>query len=168
MSMNTISDLMLTGMSYVLDFEEKIGKAAKEVSSQVSSPQLKELFEKTSTKSQEYARTIEEAFGHLGQKVERNSNPLAEAMVGEMKNMIQHTSAGPVRDAALIVAANQQQQYRVASYGSLTTYADLIGKQKAIGAMQATLEDSKNGDKKFTELATREINPQAAKAAGRR
>ena len=165
MAMNNISDLMLTGMSYVLDFEEKIGKAAKEVSAQVSSPQLKELFEKTSTKSRDYARTIEEAFGHLGQKVERNNNPLAEAMIGEMRNMIEHTSAGPVRDAALIVAANQQQQYRVASYGSLETYAELIGKREAVAAMRATLEDSKNGDKKFTELAQKEINPQAAKAA---
>ncbi len=165
MAMNNISDLMLTGMSYVLDFEEKIGKAAKEVSSQASSPQLKELFEKTATKSQEYAQTIEKAFGHLGQKIERNDNSLAEAMVGEMRNMIEHTSAGPVRDAALIVAANQQQQYRVASYGSLATYADLIGKKEAVGAMQAALEDSKTGDKKFTELAQREINPQAAKAA---
>ena len=165
MAMNNVSDLMLTGMSYVLDFEEKIAKAAAEVSTKASSPKLKELFEKTATKSKDYAHKVEEAFGHLGQKVERNTNPLAEAMVGEMKNMIEHTSAGPVRDAALIVAANQQQQYRVASYGSLQTYAKLLGKQDAVKAMTSALDDSKNGDAKFTELAEREINPQAAEAA---
>ena len=165
MAMNNISDLMLTGMSYVLDFEEKIAKAATEVSAKASSPKLKELFEKTATKSKDYAHQVEEAFGHLGQKVERNNNPLAEAMIGEMRNMIEHTEAGPVRDAALIVAANQQQQYRVASYGSLQTYAKLIGKQEAVKAMTSALDDSKNGDAKFTDLAEREINPQAAKAA---
>ena len=165
MSMNNVSDLMLTGMSYVLDFEEKIAKAASEVSSEVSSPKLKELFGKTASKSKDYAQKVEEAFGHLGRKVQRNDNPLAKAMIGEMKNMIQNTSAGPVRDAALIVAANQQQQYRVASYGSLETYAKLIGKQDAVKELRSALEDSKNGDKKFTDLAESEINPQAAKAA---
>ena len=163
--MNNVSDLMLTGLSYVLDFEEKIAKAASDVSTEVSSPKLKELFGKTATKSKEYAQPVENAFGQLGRKVERNNNPLAEAMIGEMKNMIEHTSAGPVRDAALIVAANQQQQYRVASYGSLEAYAKLIGKQDALKEMSSALEDSRNGDRKFTELAEREINPQAAKAA---
>ena len=165
MAMNNISDLMLTSMSYVLDFEEKIAKAAEEVSTEVSSPALKELFQKTATKSKDYAHKVEETFGHLGQKVERNNNPLAEAMVGEMRNMIEHTSAGPVRDAALIVAANQQQQYRVASYGSLQTFAKLIGKQDAVKAMTSALDDSKNGDAKFTEIAEHEVNPAAVKAA---
>ena len=165
MSMNSVSDLMLTGMSYVLDFEEKVAKASSEVSPEVSSPELKELFGKTATKSKDYAQKVEAAFGHLGQKVERNNNPLADAMIGEMKNMIKHTSAGPVRDAALIVAANQQQMYRVATYGSLETFAKLIGKQDAIKEMTSALNDSKNGDKKFNELADGGINAQAAKAA---
>ena len=39
---------------------------------------------------------------------------------------------GPVRDAALIVAANQQQMFRMASYGSLESYAMLLGKQDAV------------------------------------
>ncbi len=39
---------------------------------------------------------------------------------------------GPVRDAALIVAVNQQQMFRVASYGSLESYAKLLGKQEAV------------------------------------
>ena len=164
MAMNNLTDLMLTGMSYVLDFEEKIAKAATEVATKVSSPQLKELFEKTGTKSKDYAQTIEQSFGHLGQKVERNDNPIAKAMVGEMMNMIEHTSAGPVRDAALITAANQQQQYRVASYGSLATYAKVLGKEGAVKELAAALEDSKNGDRKFTELADGGINHEAAKA----
>ena len=63
----------------------------------------------------------------------------------------------------MIVAANQQQLFRVASYGSLDSYAKTIGKQDAIREVQQSLEDSKNGDEKFTELAETKINPEAAK-----
>ena len=79
--------------------------------------------------------------------------------------MILNTDAGPIRDAALIVAANQQQLFRVASYGSLESYAKVIGKTDAISGVQQSLEDSKTGDKKFTELAESKINQKAAESS---
>ena len=165
MAMNNIQDLMLTGLTYVLDFEEQIAKAAPEMSSASTTPELKELFSKTETKSKDYASKVEQTFSKLGQPVNKNSNPIAKAMLDEVRNMIQHTQPGPVRDAALITAANQQQLYRVASYGSLESYAKVIGKQDAVSGLKEALEDSKNGDKKFTEIGESKVNQQAAKAA---
>ena len=52
----------------------------------------------------------------------------------------------------------------MASYGSLDSYAKVIGKQDAVRDIDASLEDSKSGDKKFTELAESKINKQAAEA----
>ena len=85
-------------------------------------------------------------------------------MVREVEEMIKNTDSGPIRDAALIVAANQQQMFRVASYGSLEGYAKVIGKLDAVKGISTSLEESKNGDKKFTELAEGKINKQAAQA----
>ena len=96
-----------------------------------SNSELKETFQKTVAKSQEYGKKIEQTFQKLGQPVKRNDNTIAKAMISEVEHMISNTDQGPVRDAALIVAANQQQMFRVASYGSLTHYAELIGKQDA-------------------------------------
>ena len=127
-----------------------------------SDSELKELFSKTATKSKEYAGRIEQAFGKLGEQVRRNENHIADAMLREVEEMIKSTDAGAVRDAALIVAANQQQLFRVASYGSLESYAKVIGKQDAVSDISQSLEDSKSGDKKFTELAEDKINQQAA------
>ena len=76
--------------------------------------------------------------------------------------MISNTEKGAVRDAALIVAFNQQQAYRVASYGSLRTYAELIGKSDAVSSLQQSLEEAKAGDDKLTQIAEQKINKQAA------
>ncbi len=164
MKMENVKDLMTTGLTYTLDFEQQIADAAPKMAKAASNPELKEMFEKTETKSKEYADKIEAVFGKIGEKVERNSNHIATAMVTEVENMISNTEAGPVRDAALIVAANQQQGYRVSSYGSLRTYGELLGKQDAIKDLQGNLDDSKGGDQKFTAIAERTVNP-AAKAA---
>ncbi len=163
MQMQSVQDLMVTGLTYVLDFEDKIAKAAPTMAEAASDPDLKELFQKTATKSKEYGQKVEQVFGKVGKEVQRNDNHIAQAMITEVQEMIKNTQQGPVRDAALIVAANQQQLYRVASYGSLETYAKVIGKQDAAPGLTENLEDSKGGDKKFTELAESKINQQAAK-----
>ena len=164
MKMESVQDLIITGMTYTLDFEDQIADAAPKMAKAASNSELKEMFEKTETKSKEYGSRIESVFGTLGQKVERNTNHIAKAMITEVENMISNTEAGPVRDAALIVAANQQQAYRVANYGSLSSYAKLIGKEDAVKDLQQSVDDSKSGDEKFTALAEKTVNP-AAKAA---
>ena len=165
MAMKSLHDLLVTGLTYVLDFEEQIGKHAGEMAKASSSKDLKELFGKTESKSREYAQRIEQTFEKLGAPVKRNENHIAKAMLDEVHNMVQHTDAGPVRDAALITAANQQQMYRVASYGSMESYAKLLGKQDAMRGLTENLEDSRNGDKKFTQIGEGGVNQQAAKAA---
>ena len=82
-------------------------------------------------------------------------------MIDEVDNMISNTDPGAVRDAALIVAANQQQMFRVASYGSLKSYAKILGKNDAVQELEQSLEDSKNGDEKFTAIAESRINQKA-------
>ena len=164
MKIQNVQDLMVTGLTYTLDFEEKIAKAAPKMAEAATDPDLKDAFQKTETKSQEYAKKVESTFEKLGKPVERNENHVAAAMIKEVEGMISETEAGPIRDAALIVAANQQQMFRVASYGSLAHYAELIGKQDAASVLDESLEDSKNGDKKFTEIGEQNVN-QKAKAA---
>ncbi len=165
MKMQSIDDLLFTGLTYVHDFEQQIAKAAPKMAEAASNPELKEMFSKTATKSQQYAERVQQAFTKIGKQPDQNENHIAKAMISEVENMIQNTDASPVRDAALITAANQQQLYRVASYGSLRDYAGLIGKEDAVKDLQQNLEDSKNGDEKMTRIGQEQVNPQAAGVA---
>ncbi len=165
MKMQSIEDLLYVGMTYVHNFEQQISAKAGEMAKASSNPELRSAFEKSERKGKEYAQRIEAAFQKLGKPVQSNENHIAMAMIHEVENMIAHTDASPVRDAALIVAANQQQLYRVAAYGSLKEYAALIGKNDAVAELEQNLEESKGGDAKLTKIAQEEVNPQAAHAA---
>lgn len=164
MKIQSVQQLMTTALTYILDMEDKIGSLAPTMADASTNPELKQLFSKTGTKSKEYGQKVETVFGKLGEEVKRNDNHIVQAMVTEVQEMIKNTDPGPVRDSALIVAANQQQLFRVASYGSVESYAKTVGKQDAAKGLTENLEDSKSGDKKFTELAESTINQQAAEA----
>ncbi len=71
---------------------------------------------------------------------------------------------GNVR-TALIVAINQQQHYRIGSYGSLETYAKLLGKQNEAKGLTENLDESKGGDAKFTKIAEETVNQEALQAS---
>ena len=155
---------MYTGLTYTHDFEQQIASEAPKMAQASTNPELKDAFEKTESKSRQYAERIEQVFSKIGKQPDSNTNSIAKAMIEEVENMIANTDAGPVRDAALIVAANQQQLYRVAAYGSLRHYAELIGKSDAVQDLQQNLEDSKGGDEKFTTIGETQVNQQAVQA----
>ena len=163
--MTTVEELMLTGLTYVLDFENKASEAAKKMAQASTNPELKEAFEKSATKGKEYAQKIEQTFKTLGKPVKTEENHIALAMITEVEHMISNSDAGAVRDAALIVAANQQQHYRIGSYGSLETYAKLIGKQNEAKGLTENLDESKGGDAKFTKIAEEKVNQEALQAS---
>ena len=163
--MQTVEELMLTGLTYVLDFENKASVGASKMAEASTNPELKAAFEKTVAKSKEYAQKIEMTFKNLGKPVKTEDNHIAQAMITEVEEMISNSDAGPVRDAALIVAVNQQQHYRISSYGSLETYAKLLGKANEAKGLTENLDESKGGDAKMTKIAEETVNPEALKAS---
>ena len=162
MKMQSIDDLLYTGMTYVLDFEQQVSKEASKMAEAASDAEVKAMFQKSVTQGQKYAERVQAAFSKIGAKPDTNDNHIAKAMINEVENMISNTDASPVRDAALIVAFNQQQAYRLASYGSLASYAKVIGKEDAVSELQQSLDESKQGDQKLTDIAENRINKQAA------
>lgn len=162
MKMQSIDDLLYTGMTYVLDFEQQISKESAKMAQAATDPEVREMFLKSVTQGHKYAERVEAAFSKIGAKPDTNTNQLAKAMINEVENMISNTDASAVRDAALIVAFNQQQSYRVSSYGSLSSYAKVLGKDDAVRELEQSLEESKQGDEKLTNIAESRINKQAA------
>lgn len=162
MKIQSIDDLLYTGMTYVLDFEQQISKEAGKMAQAASDSEVKEMFQKSVTQGEKYAERLQQAFSKIGAKSDTNDNHIATAMIKEVENMVSNTEASPVRDAALIVAFNQQQAYRVASYGSLTSYAKVLGKQNAVSDLNQSLQEAKAGDEKLTNIAETRINQQAA------
>ena len=107
--MQTIQDLMITGLTYVLDFENKVSEEAKKMAEASSNSEVKQVFEQSVAKGKEYAQRVQQVFEKLGQPMQTNDNHVAKAMITEVEQMISNTDPSSVRDAALIVAANQMQ-----------------------------------------------------------
>jgi ferritin-like metal-binding protein YciE len=64
----------------------------------------------------------------------------------------------------LIGAAQRVEHYEIAAYGTVRSFAEVLGEEDAVQLLEQTLEEEKETDEKLTSLAG-EINVQAAGSA---
>jgi ferritin-like metal-binding protein YciE len=83
-----------------------------------------------------------------------------EGLLEEGSDLLKEEEAGPARDAALIVAAQKVEHYEIAAYGSLVTYAKMLGLKDASKLLTETLKEEKETDVALTGLAS-ELNFEA-------
>jgi hypothetical protein len=65
-----------------------------------------------------------------------------------------------VCDAALIVGAQKVEHYEIAGYGSVRTFAEMLGETQAMRLLERTLQEEEETDRKLTEIA-KLINEEA-------
>jgi len=59
-----------------------------------------------------------------------------------------------VRDAGLIAVAQEAEHWEVAVYGTLRTWAQVLGKPEAAQLLAFTLDEEKNADNRLTSVKT--------------
>jgi len=87
-----------------------------------------------------------------------------EGLIAEGNELIQQKKEiePGVMDAGLIAAAQKVEHYEIAGYGTVRTYAKLLGEDEAAELLQETLDEEGETDEKLTALAESEINVEAA------
>ena len=58
-----------------------------------------------------------------------------------------------MKDAALIAAAQETEHVEIALYGTLRTWAAILGQNEAMAALEVTLEEEKAADELLTNIA---------------
>jgi Domain of unknown function (DUF892) len=58
------------------------------------------------------------------------------------------------------------EHYEIASYGTLRTWADLLGRKDVVSLLEDTLEEEKETDRRLTEIAESFVNLAAASGEG--
>jgi ferritin-like metal-binding protein YciE len=78
-----------------------------------------------------------------------------EGLLEEGSELIKEEEAGPALDAALICAAQKVEHYEIAAYGSLVTYAKMLGLKEAAKLLAETLKEEKDTDLALTKVASK-------------
>jgi ferritin-like metal-binding protein YciE len=87
-----------------------------------------------------------------------------KGLIKEGEEMIKMKGDDKVIDAGLIAAAQRVEHYEIAGYGTLRTYAEMLGHTQHATLLARTLQEEEATDLKLTQLAKTNINQEAAVA----
>jgi ferritin-like metal-binding protein YciE len=155
-----LKELYIDELKDIYNAENQLVKALPKIAKAATSGELRTGFEEHLEQTRGHVQRLEQIFKDLGEKPSGKKCKGMEGLVAEGQEMMEEDFEGDVMDAALISAAQRVEHYEIAAYGTVRTYAELLGEENAVQLLEQTLEEEKETDQKLTDLAS-DINVQA-------
>lgn len=156
-----LKDFMIDGLKDLYWAEKALVKNLPKMEKNATSPHLKTAVNDHLEETKNQVTRLENAFKALKIKAEAVKCEAMDGLLKEAKSIMEETEPGPVRDAGIIAAAQKVEHYEIASYGTMATYAKLLGEKEVLGLLLETLKEEKTCDKDLTKLAKTKINIKA-------
>ena len=166
MKESALKELYIKELRDTYDAEKQITKALPEMAKAASSSQLRQAFEEHLQQTKNHVDRLEQIFKALGESPKGETCDGMEGLIEEGSSLIDEDMDPEALDAGLIAAAQRVEHYEMAAYGTVRTYAKILGDTKATSLLQETLDEEKAADQKLTGLAE-SINVKAAAAGSR-
>jgi ferritin-like metal-binding protein YciE len=161
MEIDSLRKLYVEELKDLYSAEKQILQALPKMVKKASHPQLKSAFQDHLKVTEGHVERLDRIFEALGKAARGKKCKAMEGLIEEGKETMQEDMEDDVMDAALIAAAQRVEHYEIAGYGTVRTYAELLGEQQAAKLLQQTLDEEGDADKKLTQLAESTINVEA-------
>ena len=161
---NSIDNLFIQELKDLYSVETQITKALPKLAKAASSPDLKSAFEHHLKETEGHVKRLDKVFKILRASPKGKTCEGMKGILAEGAEVLQETSAGDIRDVALISAAQRVEHYEIAGYGAVRSYAEQLDQQEIAALLEETLGEEKAADKKLTEIAQK-VNSRALRAA---
>lgn len=164
--MNTLRDLYIDELKDLWSAEKQLVKALPRMAKAANDPELSKAFMTHLRQTEQQVRRLEQVFEDLGESPRGKKCIGMEGLIEEGQELIKERPDPDVLDAGLIAKAQHIEHYEIAGYGTVRTYAQLLGSERQAQLLQQTLDEEGQTNKLLTQLAESSINLEAVSAEG--
>ncbi len=166
MKLNSLNELFIHELRDAYSAEHQIVKALPKMIDSANYPELRSAFEEHLEQTRTQVGRLEQIFSMLNEKAKASKCKGMDGILDEGKDMIDEDAEPASKDAGLIAAAQRVEHYEIAVYGTLRTYAEMLGNKQAAALLEETLQEEKETDERLTSIAENIVNVDAVRAAG--
>lgn len=160
---DTLRQLYTTELQKALSMERQIVEALPTMIEKSSSPQLADAFRTHLEESRTHVSRVERILNASTGESSDSRCKAMSALLSEGQSNISAAGNEGVRDVVLIAAGNQVEHHEMAVYGTLRTWAMILGQTEDAKLLEKNLEEEKQADKLLSALAD-QINVAAPAA----
>lgn len=160
MAMENLADLFYDELRDILSAERQLVKALPKMAEKATSEDLAKAFEDHLAQTEKHVERVEQAFQDTGKAARAKTCKAMEGLVKEASSLMEEDADPEVMDAALISAAQKVEHYEIASYGTLCTWARILGYRDALNLLKQNIDEEEKADKLLSKLAEK-VNASA-------
>jgi len=161
MRTETLHDLFLEELADIYYAEKRIAKEFPKMAKAATCTDLRTTIEDNLKEIDSRVRKLEEVFHAFGERVVGKTCQATKGLLAESDEIAEVFKDSPAINAALIGAAQKIAHYKIASYGCLREWAELLGNRKAASILGDNLTGEKAANDVLTRLAVTKSNKDA-------
>jgi ferritin-like metal-binding protein YciE len=164
MEMETLRDLYIEELKDLYSAEKQLVRALPKMAKNASNPQLKEAFLNHLEETEGHVARLEEIFESLEASPRGKKCVGMEGLIEEANELLEEDASEDVLDAGLISKAQHVEHYEMAGYGTVRTWAQILGEERHARLLQQTLDEEQNADRLLSQVAESSVNIDAETA----
>ena len=162
----SLEDLLLHELKDIYHAEQQLVDALPDVIEKASSPELKTAIQQHLEETEGHVNRLEQIFDLLQQPAKAVKCKAMAGILAEGEENMKQKAPPETLDAAIIMSAQKVEHYEICAYGSMATWAEMIGRNDVKMLLGQTLNEEQRADQKLTEIA-KAINHQSAQQTRR-
>ena|SRR5437868_1310016 len=163
-NLENLRELYIDQLRQLFSAETQITEALPKMIEKATDPQLKQALDTHLQETRGQVSRVEQILRRATSDADSKKCKGIAALIDEGEDAIKDASDDAVRDASIIAAAQKVEHYEIASYGTVRTYAQILGQDTDATLLQQTLDEEKHADAILTSIADT-ANTRADKAA---
>jgi ferritin-like metal-binding protein YciE len=159
----SLNDLLIQNLRRAYDVEKRLLKALPKMRDAATSEELTHALQTHYEETEVQVDRLDQIFGWLGETPKAQTCGAIKGILDDGKQVLNLEGDADLKDAALIAAAQEAEHLEIAVYGTLRTWAAIVGKNEVMQALEVTFEEEKAADALLTNIAGT-LNLRAAHA----
>lgn len=161
MEMESLKELYIDELKDLYSAEKQLVKALPKMAKNASNAELKDAFTTHLQQTEGHVERLEQIFEMLGERPGGKKCKGMEGLIEEAKELLEEDATDQVLDAGMISKAQHVEHYEMAGYGTVRTYARLLGLDDQADLLQETLDEEGHANDLLTQIAESSVNIDA-------
>lgn len=163
MSLDNLRDLFHEQLKDVYSAEKQLTEALPKMVKAARDKKLQDAFQHHLNITERQFQRVRQLLDDMDINPGNKKCKAMEGLIEEGTEMVKEDGDATARDAGLICAAQKVEHYEIATYGSLRTWAKMLGHTDVADILQEILDEEYDADNTLDKLAEGYLN-RAAKA----
>lgn len=153
MSLNSLADAFYEELRDILNAERQLLKALPKMAKKASCADLQQAFSAHLAETEQQVQRVETAFQDTGKAVRAKTCQAMQGLLEEAEEVLAHDAEPEVKDALMIACAQKVEHYEIATYGTLCSWAEILGYENALEQLKLNLQEEEATDEKLSSIA---------------